>query len=355
MSVVTHNLLNSSLHDRFEIILLDTADRRGLANMGRLDLVNVALAVQLGVRFLWLLVTRRPDIVYVCIAQNTLGYLRDCLFLIPAHLLRHRVVAHLHGSVFRSFYRRSLFPMRCLIRWTLQGVRRMIVLGDSMRALFTGLVPGERLTVIPNGIETILAYVNTESGQHAKVQHNVVYLGTLKESKGFMEVLRSVSLVVGQEPSARFVLAGEDCYPEEMQKAWEFIRKNGLSDFVNMLGVVAGSEKARLLSEAEAFIFPPIAPEGQPLVILEAMSAGLPVIATPQGAIAETVVDGVTGFLVPVGDPVAIAEKILLLIRNADLRRRMGQAGRERFLKYYTVERWAGDLARVFREVLKEN
>ena len=85
------------------------------------------------------------------------------------------------------------------------------------------------------------------------------------------------------------------------------------------------------------------------------MSAGLPVIATPQGAIPETVVDRVNGFLVPPRDPAAIADKILLLLRNEDLRRRMGQASRERFLKYYTLDRWANDMARVFREVLNED
>ena len=185
--------------------------------------------------------------------------------------------------------------------------------------------------------------------------HQVVYLTTLMKAKGFMEVLRCVPLVLREEPQARFVLAGELCYPDEIREAQDFISRNHLQDFVRMPGVVAGDEKARLLNEADVFVFPPVAPEGQPLVILEAMSVGLPVIATAQGAIPDTIVDGENGFLVPAGDPAAIADKILLLIRNEDLRRRMGQVSRERFLKHCTLDRWAGDMFCLFREVLEED
>jgi glycosyltransferase involved in cell wall biosynthesis len=90
------------------------------------------------------------------------------------------------------------------------------------------------------------------------------------------------------------------------------------------------------------------------MVVLEAMAAGLPVITTDQGAIRETVLDGVNGFIVPKGDPAAIAEKIVLLLRDHDLRRRMGQASRERFLASYTLARWSHDMLRVFQEVLEE-
>ena len=132
-----------------------------------------------------------------------------------------------------------------------------------------------------------------------------------------------------------------------MEKANALIANYKLEQHVKMLGVVKGQEKEKLLAESDIFVFPPIAPEGQPLVILEAMSAGLPIITTDQGAI--------HGFIIPPGKPEVIVEKILLLARDQKLRAQMGLSSREIFVKNYTLDRWANNIADLFQEVLKEN
>ena len=357
VSVVMDTLLSSDIAKKFELVLLDTADRRGLTNVGRFDWHNVTLALRHGLAFLWLLIPRRPDIIYIPIAQGTLGYLRDCLFLVPSRLLGHRVIVHLHGSDFREFYQRSSVLMKKLIRWTLGKVRRGVVLGESLRGVFAGLVPADRVAVVPNGIEPVPAVgdkaplVSVRPGGYRQI----LYLSNLIRHKGFIDVLHTIPLVLREEPKTRFILAGDLVYPEEIQEARGFIGRNHLHGFVKMPGVVVGDEKARLLHESTLFVFPPITPEGQPLVILEAMSAGLPIIATPQGAIPEMVADGENGFLVPAEDPAAIADRILLLLHDEDLRRRMGEASRERFAERYTLDRWTKDLACVFHEVYNED
>jgi glycosyltransferase involved in cell wall biosynthesis len=349
--------MNSGLREQFELAVLDTADRRGLTNIGRFDWGNVSLAIQHGISFLWWLLSRRPDIIYVGISQNVLGYLRDCLFLVPSRLLGCRVVIHLHGSDFRSFYLRSPALLRILIQWTLGSVRRAVVLDASLREIFSGLVPENRIVVVPNGISPMPQVAN-EAGSSADRSDSycrVVYLGTLMKAKGFMQVLHSIPLVLKKEPQVRFILAGEHCYREEIQEARDFISQNGLDSFVSMPGIVIGKEKARLLNEADVFVFPPVAPEGQPLVILEAMSASLPVITTDQGAISETVLDGVNGFIVPAENPAILAEKVLLLVGDPALRQKMGSASRERFLEHYTLDRWVNDMSRMFQDVREEN
>lgn len=356
VSVATHNLLESRLSEHFELILLDIADRRGLTNIGQFDWHNLMLALRQGLSFLRLLVLKRPQIVYICISQNTLGYLRDCLFLIPSRLLRRRVVIHLHGSAFQSFYSGSPIIFRWLIRWTLRGVSRAIVLSENLREMFTGLVPDNQIAVVANGLEPLgLADDQPELLMAEPVeQRRVLYLGTIMKAKGTMDVLRSVPLVLQEEPRARFTLAGELLRTKEGKEVETFVSENGLNDVVEMPYVIVGDGKTKLLRETDIFVFPPIEAEGQPLVILEAMSAGLPVISTPQGAIPETVIDGVNGFLVPPGDPTAIADKILLLLHDENLRNRMGQASRERFLDHYTLDRWVDDMIRLFREVSEE-
>jgi len=82
------------------------------------------------------------------------------------------------------------------------------------------------------------------------------------------------------------------------------------------------------------------------------MMAGLPVVATKVGGVPELVEDGVTGFLVPPRDPGALAGALQKLIADPELRRRMGQAGREKALKEFTLDRMFRETERVYREVL---
>ena len=119
------------------------------------------------------------------------------------------------------------------------------------------------------------------------------------------------------------------------------------------LGVVQGEDKARALAQADIFALPTkYALEGQPLAILEAMAEGLPVVATPRAAIPDMVVDGVTGFLVPEGDIHALAFALGRLAEDADLRTRLGRAGRERFLARFTREQCVMRVIREFEDAL---
>src|SRR5580704_1184334 len=151
MSVATELVLNA-LEDKFCVIHLDTADRRDLSNIGRIDLQNVVLAAYHGFKCLWLLLLKNPKIVYVQIAQDQLAFLRDSLFLIPARLLGKKVIVHLHGGHFATFYRSASASTQRLIRYCLGRTARAIVLGRSLEGMFEGILPAERIRIIPNGI-----------------------------------------------------------------------------------------------------------------------------------------------------------------------------------------------------------
>jgi glycosyltransferase involved in cell wall biosynthesis len=83
------------------------------------------------------------------------------------------------------------------------------------------------------------------------------------------------------------------------------------------------------------------------------MAAGLPVVTTDHGAIAETVIDGETGVIVPQRAPAALAAELRELLADPERRPRLGRAGRERFLACYTIDRWAERLAEVFDDVAR--
>jgi glycosyltransferase involved in cell wall biosynthesis len=114
----------------------------------------------------------------------------------------------------------------------------------------------------------------------------------------------------------------------------------------------SGEQKLKCFSNADIFIFPPREPEGHPWSIVEAMAAGLPVISTDKGAITESVIDGVNGFIVNSASPEELAERIKLLIEGEALRKKMGEQGRNIYLQNFTEEKMVESLTEVFNRVI---
>jgi glycosyltransferase involved in cell wall biosynthesis len=341
------------LNERFQLVLLDIADRRDITNIGKWDWTNIRLALQHGASFVWKLVTCRPEVVYVPISQGTPGFLRDCLFMLPAIWTERKLILHLRGSYFRKFYESSPAPVQRLIRYVLARAARVIVLGKRLRPIFEELVLPEQIVVIPNGLDPKPFDRTRPTGRTNGFY--VTYLANLVEDKGYWQLLESVPLVLQKRRDVRFTLAGAFYRPESAHRCEQFIRDHELQEFVSLPGVVTGEDKVDLLLGSDVFVFPTRYPyEGHPMVILEAMAAGLPIITTDQAAIPETVLDNMTGFVLSQPDPATIAEKTLLLLQDESLRRRLGQAGRERFLSHYTLARCTQDIARVFQDVVEK-
>jgi glycosyltransferase involved in cell wall biosynthesis len=116
--------------------------------------------------------------------------------------------------------------------------------------------------------------------------------------------------------------------------------------------VVGPEQKGPLLRDADVLVLPVRQPEGQPLVVLEAMAAGLPVVATRRGAIPEMVDDGVTGLLVPERDVGALAAALDRLRRDPARRRALGEAARRRWAAEFTAELAIARVSQALEEVI---
>jgi len=353
VSIATKNILDSNLQRRFKLVHLNTADRRSLSNIGRIDFRNIYLAFLHFLKFLWLCIKERPKVVYIPISQGILGYLRDCLFIIPATFLGSKVIVHLHGSYFRKLYEKSNILFKILIRSSLKKVSCAIVLGKSLRYIFEGLIPEERIVVVSNGIdENLFKDHNTDRIKKEKRHYKIIFLSYLAKSKGFFDIIEAIPEVLQYYIDAEFYFAGEFWLTEaEKRKVDYIITIKELDQNIKFQGTVIGNKKADFLLSSDIFVLPSYN-EGQPLVIIEAMAAGLPIITTDTGTIKEMVIDGENGFIVKKKTPKEIAEKIIILLEDEKLRREMGQKSRERFLKYYTKDKFISNLAKVFGQVL---
>ena len=354
-SIATKTLLESEFSKEFNVILIDMADRRPLDTLNRIDFVNIYLALKHYFLLLWKLIFSKAELVYLLINQVPLGFLRDMPFILFSKLFRKKVVCHLRGGNFRNFYNSSGLIMKFIIEKTLQHVDRMIVLGDCLKPLFHGLIPEEKISVVPNGLNLDFGRIKLQ-GQDSKKGEKikVLFLANLIKTKGFEEVLYSVKEVVRSAKNIKFLFAGSWMGQNDRNKYKNFIKKENISDYVEFLGTVTGNKKMHLLQDADIFVFPTYYPmEGHPWVIVEAMAAGLPIITADQGCIKESVIDGKNGFIIPKRDAKAVAAKINYLIKHPDVRVEMGKKSRKYYEAKFTEEHFVQGMIDVINMTLK--
>ena len=164
-------------------------------------------------------------------------------------------------------------------------------------------------------------------------------LAPLCKDKGVDDTIEATAEVVKHVNNVQFLFAGRG----RVEKYRVLAREHRVEKFCSFLGVISNNEKIELFRKATIFLLPSYA-EGQPIAILEAMGAGLPVISTSVGSIPEIIKDGENGFLIEPGDYKALAEKITLLLKADELRGKMGKGN-------YKIAREKYDVRRVFKEI----
>lgn len=323
-------LANEALRRRFEVHHLDTSDRRSGANINTWDVTNVLLGLGALARLARLL-RGRPGVVYLALPQGAPAFLRDSLFIHLSARRGWKVAGHLRGGEFDRFYEQQGSLYRRWIRFTMSRLDSVAVLGASLRRIFDGLVVPERIAVVPNGTPDLHA------GGYERDPDAVLFLSNLRARKGLLEAIDTALLVIEEHPTARFVFAG-NWYDSELERQAR-ARAAPAAGRIRFVPPVAEEGKRELLLSSALLLFPPVEPEGHPRVVLEALAAGMPVVTTDRGAIAETVIHGECGFVLDAPVPEQLATHVLELLRDPRLRTRMGRAARARYLSEYAEER----------------
>jgi glycosyltransferase involved in cell wall biosynthesis len=351
VTVSTLHLVDAVRRAGYLAAHLDTKDPRPVATLGRLDFQNVRLAFLHTARLAVLLARHRRAAVHLPISQGRWGFIRDSGFIWLAWLARRPVSVHLHGGFFGEFYARSARPLRALIRSTLARVGQAWVVSPANASAFDGLLPRERVRVLENTCDDQGMNGRADQSGSANDLH-LLFLSNLNPEKGCLDLLDALLDMGGQADGIHVRLVGE----VESMLAREVARRGRqlepLGVRVELTGVRLGSEKESEYRWADLFVFPSRYPlEGQPLVLLEAMSAGLPIVSTDHSGIPLTVRAGKEGLIVPPGDIEAIGFAIAALRSDPGLRRRLGGQGRRRYEDRYTPELYRGAVKRLLREL----
>lgn len=329
-----------------------------------------------------------------------LGRARQAIRQIRQIIRRHHVQlvhcngigGHLYGSpAARLCGVPSIFHLHDVLdwSWTRQGMVNLlarltpatatIAVSNCVARQVQGWPSSSQLHVIHNGVELPIHRIhnavvddgreNPQSNSTPCVDRNpqlerwgwpsecllVVWCGRLQRIKGTDVFLKAVAQVKAQVPQARFLVVGgtlfglERAYADELQALTRTLNLNGCLRFTGHR-----PDARRLLAAANLVVNSSVNPEAFPIVVLEAMALGKPVIASAQGGSTESIQPEVTGLLVPPGDPAALAQAMIRLLRDRELRTTMGQAARERVEKCFTVSHMMQKIERLYENVMRD-
>jgi len=271
---------------------------------------RVALRIRVALR------RARPDVVHV---HEPFAPSAGMLTLMNTRL---PVVGTFHASIARSrLYRIAAPGLRPLYR----RLAARIAVSDQARRTIEEVFGEGGISVIPNGVEW-----SRFSSLPPPTSSLILFVGRMERRKGAAVLVEAFSRIAERRPDAELVLAGEG--PERV--AVERSVPEALRKRVVFTGRVDPAELAAVFGRAGVVCAPSLGGESFGIVLLEAMSAGRPVVASSIPGYAAVVRDGVDGILVPPGDPAALATALDGVLGDPDAGRRMGESGRERARRY---------------------
>jgi glycosyltransferase involved in cell wall biosynthesis len=230
----------------------------------------------------------------------------------------------------------------------------LTVVSENLKKYFVDslAIPPHRIAVIPNGIDTNRYMPSDRKGSlqdYLPPEFDgsvLITVGRLAEAKDHFTLLRAAKILKEKNISFFLFIAGDGELREVLDAEKE---KMELNDTVCFLGT--RTDVSDLLNESDVFVLPSKR-EGLPMVLLEAMATGLPVISSDVGGIGEVIENGKNGILVDAGNEHQLADAISELLSNDKKMKQLGQSGRDQVLKKYSLDMISTQYMNLYRKIL---
>ena len=231
------------------------------------------------------------------------------------------------------------------------GADRIVAVSEAVRVLFAkqAHIPLSRIDTVYNGID--IERFALKSGREVlgwdPAQRVIIMVGVLREGKGHDVLFQAIPQLMAAVPNVQIKLVGDGELDTPLRKQAEQFGAT-----VEFLG--QRTDIPQLLSGSNILVLPSWS-EALPTVLIEAGAASLPVVATRVGGSPEIVEDGRTGYLVPTGDPAALAARLIELLQNPELANHMGDEAHSRIVKTFSLQRQAQQTIALYERVLSQN
>jgi glycosyltransferase involved in cell wall biosynthesis len=333
-------LINQEFNTRY----INLGTSKTIDEIGKNPLKKVSVYLKIVGSILKQLLFFKPDVVYLAITAKGIGFYKDVVIAFLTKLFRVPLVLHFHNKGVSENQERFFDN---LLYQILFKNTKVILLSKYLYYDIKKYVREDAVFYCPNGIAEIKFQADGKIPKSDPVQ--LLFLSNLIESKGVYVLLEACRLLHAKQLSfyCTFVGGIGDVSEEQFE---DKVQKLNIESSVAYLGKRYGIEKEIEFGKADVFILPTFN-DCFPLTLLEAMQFSLPVVSTFEGGIPNIVEEDVTGFLVQQKDFKVLAEKLEILINDAELRKQMGVAGREKYKKKFTLSQFENNIVGILNSI----
>lgn len=291
--------------------------------------------------------TNKPDVVHIHMSYRGSFYRK---YTVHKLCKMHGIpdIIHLHGSEFQKWYNESNERTQNRIRTMLKECSAFIVLGEKWNAVINSIEPRTNTIVVSNTV-----HIPNYTVKWNDTKFQILFLGVLIKRKGVEDLIRAVSLLKENKKlgNLHFVIAGTGAEEEHLKK---MANEQQVEQWIEFAGWTDGSMKEKYLKESQVLVLPSYN-EGLPIAVLEAISYGLPIIASDVGDVAAAVKNGQNGFLFQPGDIQELSEKIVLLSSDKDTYTKMSDESKKIAHEEFSDEKYFEQIRNCYQGALKNN
>jgi glycosyltransferase involved in cell wall biosynthesis len=341
---------SARVNSSFEVDYINLSISKNLSEIEKYGLPKFLRLLKLQAKVLRALLKKRYNLCYMTLTVSGPSFYKDLLIVLLLKLFGQKIVYHFHNKGVEEAS--SLWINRLLYKVTFKNTKS-ILLSNHLYPDIKRYVSESDVYYCPNGIP-LNPYKNGQKFESLnKGACRLLFFSNMMLQKGVYVLLDACKLLKykGINFECHFVGAWSDISENEFKHE---VEKNELQNYVFAHGGKYGADKGEFFFNSDVFIFPTYYHnETFGLVNLEAMQFSLPVISTTEGGISEVINDGTTGFLVPQRNVTALARRIELLINDASLRQKMGEAGKERYNTNFTLEKFEERLVEILKNLAR--
>jgi glycosyltransferase involved in cell wall biosynthesis len=340
---------NEGLFKQFDTKVIGLSYAKNVKNTGQYNFGKLMMLLKSLFATLNSLISFRPDVVYFVPSLTGTAFLRDFLFIILLKLFRKKIVYHLHGTgIMQSAQKSKLF--NAFYKFASNG-SEVIILSEKLK-YDIAFLNTSAIHILPNGINNNLKIQPAThpdwSGQRATgnrlvgtTHSRTLFVSNFYNYKGVPELITLLCEVHKQGQHFTCKIVGEENHISAKELN-EMISVNGLDKKVEYIGSVVGEELEKLYDESDIFIYP-TKKDAMPLVILEAMRAGLAILANPVGAIPDMIGQDLTLLPTP--------ENLIGLLENPEKTRKLGIQNRNTFEEKFTIDKFHIELVSIIDQI----
>lgn len=349
-AVVGKQIMDSDLiNTAFETDYINLGTSKSIDDIGGIGVLKILTYVSILFTVFKKVFKKKYDVVYIAPTVSNFGFYKDFIVVVIVKLFQKKIIFHQHN---KGVSQRKKNRFNNLLYHYFYKDVYVILLSKLLYQDISEFVSQNKVYICPNGIELVPNLESLILNKPKNKTPTLLFLSNLIESKGVYVLLESCKILNEKKIKFQCLFVGGE---GDISKT-AFLRKVEelkISEHISYLGKKYGDEKHELFLNSDIFIFPTYYHnECFPLVALEAMQYGIPVISSNEGGIPDIIKISFNGLIVPSKNPTELAKQMSVLINDKELRIKLGENGRNKFLNEYTLNKFEENLVQIISEIL---